>query len=92
MKWAMQRQVFGKALIQQPVIRFKLGAMIAEIESVHSMAEDLTYQMSQMTDEEINSTLAGPMRRKGRDSKGPTRQRPAPTERCYSAVTQCSVL
>jgi alkylation response protein AidB-like acyl-CoA dehydrogenase/predicted heme/steroid binding protein len=39
MKWAMQRKVFGKPLIQQPVIRFKLGQMIADVESVHSMLE-----------------------------------------------------
>ena len=31
MKWAMQRSVFGKPLIQQPVIRFKLGQMIADV-------------------------------------------------------------
>ena len=27
----MQRSVFGKPLIQQPVIRFKLGQMIADV-------------------------------------------------------------
>ena len=42
-KWAAQRDVFGKKLIEQPVIRQKLAAMAAEVESVHSMLEDLTY-------------------------------------------------
>jgi alkylation response protein AidB-like acyl-CoA dehydrogenase len=28
-KWASQRKVFGKALIEQPVIRFKLGQMVS---------------------------------------------------------------
>lgn len=45
-KWAVQRDVFGKKLIEQPVIRMKLAAMAAEVESVHSMLEDLTYQVS----------------------------------------------
>lgn len=27
-KWANQRQVFGKRLIDQPVIRFKLAKMV----------------------------------------------------------------
>lgn len=61
MKWSMQRKVFGNPLIQQPVIRFKLGQMIADVESVHSMLEDMTYQMVAMTEGEINATLAGPI-------------------------------
>jgi alkylation response protein AidB-like acyl-CoA dehydrogenase len=35
-KWAMQRKVFGKPLIEQPVIRFKLAKMISETESVQN--------------------------------------------------------
>lgn len=35
-KWAQQRNVFGKPLFTQPVIRFKIGQMIAEVETVHS--------------------------------------------------------
>lgn len=61
MKWALQRKVFGKALIQQPVIRFKLAEMVAAVESVHSMLEDVTYQMSKMSVAQINSDLAGPI-------------------------------
>lgn len=61
MKWAMQRKVFGKPLVQQPVIRAKLAEMAANIESVHSLLEDITYQMSRMTQAEINKTLAGPI-------------------------------
>lgn len=29
-KWANQRQVFGKRLIDQPVIRFKLAKMVGK--------------------------------------------------------------
>merc|ERR1712228_703023 len=35
--------------------------MAAEVESVHSFLEDVTYQMSKMTDFEIGSYLAGPI-------------------------------
>ena len=44
-KWASGRQIFKKRLIDQPVIRFKLAQMAAEVESVHSLVEDITYQM-----------------------------------------------
>mmetsp|Transcript_32042 Transcript_32042/g.92013 ORF Transcript_32042/g.92013 Transcript_32042/m.92013 type:complete len:527 (-) Transcript_32042:108-1688(-) len=61
MKWALLRKVFGKPLMQQPVIRYKMAEMVAAVESVHSMLEDLTYQMCQMTPAEINMHLAGPI-------------------------------
>ena len=61
MKWSTQRNVFGKPLIQQPVIRFKLGQMIADVEAVHSMLEDMTHQMVTMSEGEINTNLAGPI-------------------------------
>lgn len=61
MKWAMQRKVFGKPLIQQAVIRYKLAEMIAAVESVHSLLEDVTYQMCKMNQDEINQYLAGPI-------------------------------
>merc|ERR1719378_1804089 len=32
--WCMQRQVFGKKLISQPVIRHKLGRIIGSVESL----------------------------------------------------------
>jgi len=61
MKWALQRKVFGKPLIQQAVIRYKLAEMAAAVETVHSMLEDLTYQMTKMTEHEVNTHLAGPI-------------------------------
>ena len=51
----------SKKLIEKPVIRFKLATMAAEVESVHSMLEDLTYQMNNMTSKEMNKILAGPI-------------------------------
>ncbi|KAJ3060261.1 hypothetical protein HDU99_005997 [Rhizoclosmatium hyalinum] len=58
-KWAMQRKVFGKPLIEQPVIRFKLGQMIAELEAVQSWADLTTYQMSKMNYAEQTKYLGG---------------------------------
>ena len=57
----MAREIFGKRLIDQPVIRAKLASMAAEIEAVHSMLEDLTYQMCNMTAKAMSSNLAGPI-------------------------------
>lgn len=61
MKWALQREVFGKRLIDQPVIRQKLAQMAAAVESVHSLLEDVTFQMTQMSEKEVNKFLAGPI-------------------------------
>ncbi|KAI8984311.1 acyl-CoA dehydrogenase/oxidase [Mycotypha africana] len=60
-KWANQRKVFGKRLIDQPVIRFKLAKMIAAVESAHSWVESLTYQMNNMNYAEQSTHLAGPL-------------------------------
>ncbi|KAI9336339.1 acyl-CoA dehydrogenase/oxidase, partial [Obelidium mucronatum] len=60
-KWANQRKVFGKALIEQPVIRYKLGQMISELEAVQSWYEVITYQMTKMSYKEQNQHLAGPI-------------------------------
>ncbi|KAJ3073301.1 hypothetical protein HDU98_001851 [Podochytrium sp. JEL0797] len=60
-KWASQRKVFGKPLIEQPVIRFKLGQMIAELESLQSWYEVITFQMTKMSYKEQTQHLAGPI-------------------------------
>ena len=46
--WASQRQVFGKPLTAQAVIRSKLAAMIARVESLQTWVENITYQMNNM--------------------------------------------
>jgi alkylation response protein AidB-like acyl-CoA dehydrogenase len=61
MKWALSRKVFGKALMQQPVIRYKIAEMVAAVETLHSMLEDITYQMNNMNVAQINKDLAGPI-------------------------------
>ncbi|KAI3638422.1 hypothetical protein MIR68_003551 [Amoeboaphelidium protococcarum] len=60
-KWAMQRQVFGKPLISQPVIREKLAQMISRVEATQSWLESITYQMSVMSYKEQSLHLAGPI-------------------------------
>jgi alkylation response protein AidB-like acyl-CoA dehydrogenase/predicted heme/steroid binding protein len=48
-RWAIQRMAFGKRLIDQPVIRFKLAEMSAMVECLEAWLESITYQMDQMT-------------------------------------------
>ena len=48
LKWATQRKVFGKPLIQQAVVRAKLAAMIARTEAIQNWLENITYQMCNM--------------------------------------------
>jgi alkylation response protein AidB-like acyl-CoA dehydrogenase len=47
-KWASQRDVFGKPLISQAVIRNKIAGMIARVESLQAWLENVTYQMTRM--------------------------------------------
>ncbi|KAJ1564354.1 hypothetical protein HK096_008389 [Nowakowskiella sp. JEL0078] len=62
LKWANQRKVFGKRLIEQPVIRFKLATMISQIEGIENWLENITYQMTQIRDyKEQSRRLAGPI-------------------------------
>jgi alkylation response protein AidB-like acyl-CoA dehydrogenase/predicted heme/steroid binding protein len=58
-KWAMQRKIFGKKLIDQPVIRFKLAQMSAALEMCQSWLDAVTYQMNNMSYEEQNKQLGG---------------------------------
>ncbi|KAK3681430.1 acyl-CoA dehydrogenase/oxidase [Podospora appendiculata] len=61
LKWAHQRLVFGKRLIDQPVIRLKLAKMIALCESHQSWLETITYQMCNMSYAEQAKHLGGPI-------------------------------
>lgn len=58
-KWSMQRSVFGKKLVEQPVIREKLAHMVAQVESCQCWIEQVTHQMNGMTYEEYNAKLGG---------------------------------
>jgi len=59
--WCMQREVFGKTLMEQPVIRNKLARMIGAIESLEGYMESLTWQMSNMSHIAALTELGGPV-------------------------------
>ncbi|ORY70647.1 acyl-CoA dehydrogenase/oxidase [Leucosporidium creatinivorum] len=61
MKWAHLRKVFGKPLIENPVIRQKLAKMLAKVDAGQAWLEHIVYQMCNMTYEEQAKRLAGPM-------------------------------
>jgi len=58
-KWAVQRKVFGKALIEEMSVRQKIGMMIASCEACEAWLEQITYTMSTMNEKE-KAGLAGP--------------------------------
>jgi alkylation response protein AidB-like acyl-CoA dehydrogenase len=60
-KWSNQRQVFGKPLLEQAVIRNKLAGMISQTEAAHNWLENITYQMTRMSYKEQSIKLAGPV-------------------------------
>ncbi|KAI1159248.1 acyl-CoA dehydrogenase-like protein [Nemania serpens] len=61
LKWSHQRIVFGKRLIDQPVIRQKLAKMIALVEANQAWLETITYQMCNMPYKEQAKHLGGPV-------------------------------
>ena len=61
LKWSNQRLVFGKKLIEQPVIRQKLARMISRVEADQAWLEAITYQMTNMSYADQSKNLAGPI-------------------------------
>eukprot|EP01061_Rhynchopus_euleeides_P020405 TRINITY_DN331_c0_g1_i7.p1 TRINITY_DN331_c0_g1~~TRINITY_DN331_c0_g1_i7.p1 ORF type:complete len:520 (+),score=234.70 TRINITY_DN331_c0_g1_i7:43-1602(+) len=59
-KWARQRRVFGKPLIEQPVIRFKLASMVSQLEAVWAWLETITHEMNTMPFADRQAKLGGP--------------------------------
>ncbi|RDB25902.1 Isovaleryl-CoA dehydrogenase, mitochondrial [Hypsizygus marmoreus] len=59
LKWATQREVFGKPLASQAVVRSKLAQMIARVETSQNWLESITFQMVHMNYKEQASKLAG---------------------------------
>ncbi|KAG6917019.1 hypothetical protein DXG01_004284 [Tephrocybe rancida] len=59
LKWSMQREVFGKPLMSQAVVRSKLAAIISRIESSQNWLEAITYQMTHMNYQQQATHLAG---------------------------------
>ncbi|KAF2470471.1 acyl-CoA dehydrogenase family protein [Lindgomyces ingoldianus] len=61
LKWSNQRIVFGKKLVEQPVIRAKLAKMISHVEANQAWLEQIAYQMSQMSYAQQSKHLGGPI-------------------------------
>jgi len=60
-QWAHQRIVFGKPLLEQPVVRSKLAGMIARVETSQAWLENITHQMNHMPYKDQAKYLAGPL-------------------------------
>jgi len=61
LKFANQRKVFGHKLIDEPVIRNKLGHMVSKIEASQASLENITHQMNNMNLKQRVRYLAGPI-------------------------------
>lgn len=59
--YAHKRKAFGKRLVDQPVIRYKLAQMTRHVEATQSWLETITYQMTKMSHKESSTVLAGPI-------------------------------
>jgi len=60
-KYASKRKTFGQKLIENPIIRAKIGNMIKKTEATFCWLELITYQMLTMSPEEQYSKLSGPL-------------------------------
>jgi len=59
--WSRQRKIFGKSLIDQPVIRNKLAASAASLETLQAFLETVTYDMCKTKGGAVGDRLAGPI-------------------------------
>jgi len=60
-QWANQRVIFGKSLLEQPVVRSKLAGMITRVETSQGWLEQITYNMNHMPYKDQAKYLAGPI-------------------------------
>ncbi|KAF4672174.1 hypothetical protein FOL47_000825 [Perkinsus chesapeaki] len=58
-KYAQKRKTFGKALIEHPVIRWKLAEMARQIEGLQYWLENITHQMNTMSWADSMAALGG---------------------------------
>ncbi|KAF8342018.1 acyl-CoA dehydrogenase/oxidase [Cantharellus anzutake] len=61
LRWTNQRIVFGKPLIEQPVVRAKIAQMISRVEACQTWLEHITLQMQHMNYAQQSKYLAGPI-------------------------------
>lgn len=58
-EYCMQREAFGKTLIDQPVVRHRLAKCGAMLESQWAWIEQFVYQMTKMSKAEADKELGG---------------------------------
>jgi len=58
-EYTMKREAFGKALMDQPVVRHRLAKAAAQLESHWAWVENFVYQMTQMSEQRANMELGG---------------------------------
>ncbi|RPA97617.1 acyl-CoA dehydrogenase NM domain-like protein [Choiromyces venosus 120613-1] len=59
LEYVLKREAFGKALIEQPVVRHRLAKVGAMVESMWAWVEQIAYQMTQMKKEDADRELGG---------------------------------
>jgi alkylation response protein AidB-like acyl-CoA dehydrogenase len=59
--WTQQRAIFGKKLIDQPVIRNKLAHATTALESIQAYIEAITYDMCKTKGGAVGERLSGPI-------------------------------
>jgi len=59
MEYVMKREAFGKALIEQPVVRHRLAKAGALLESQQTWVDSFVYQMTQLPKEIADVQLGG---------------------------------
>lgn len=59
--WTRQRKIFGKLLIDQPVIRNKLASAASTLEGIQANLEAITYDMCKTKGGAVGQRLAGPI-------------------------------
>ncbi|KAF2234897.1 acyl-CoA dehydrogenase NM domain-like protein [Viridothelium virens] len=58
-EYVMRREAFGKALVEQPVVRHRLAGAGAQLESLWAWLEAFTYQMTRFEKEVADVELGG---------------------------------
>ncbi|KDN52137.1 acyl-CoA dehydrogenase NM domain-like protein [Tilletiaria anomala UBC 951] len=56
---SIRREVFGKKLIENPVVRYEIGHMARQVESLQAWIEMLLYQQNNLTVEQANVLTGG---------------------------------
>ncbi|KAK5414634.1 hypothetical protein LTR06_004448 [Exophiala xenobiotica] len=59
-EYAMKREAFGKALMDQPVVRHRIAKAGAELETLQALIFEFVYQLNHLTKAEADDKLGGP--------------------------------